>query len=1010
LIHRIARLALLGLAPLAFPDLTAQVPALVRDLNTTPLANGSSYPGGYARLANGTVLFGADSIDANKVRRGHELFRTLGIPGTTSFLKEIRPGFIGSRPRRMVSMGTYAIFTANDSTGRGLYRSDGTAIGTTLIKRIVADPVQPTVFKGKLYFFLPSDLWVSDGTAAGTNRVKSFSFGFSSLRAMTVMGNTLYLSGSSSTTGVELFKSDGTATGTVLVKDIVSGTPGSEIGNLVTHGTKIFFTATTPTQGRELWMSNGSAGGTKIVKDVNPGTGHGILTARPHQIIPVVITPAFKYVYFMAYTTTAGLELWRTDGTTLGTFLVKDVVPGTGEGMPEKMIPFGTSLLFGSRTSKSFALFKTDGTTAGTVMIRSLARMPDSLVDGGTKAYMSVFDPTFGRELFVTDGFATGTKLLKDIRPGIANADPSTLGLAPGGRFLFSAVDAVRGRELWVTDGTAAQTKLLADIVAPPPGSTESSNAWPIVRGDGRTWVAARGGNGLGLWRTDGTTAGTVLVSSIAVGGGDYPHMMPIGSGLFFNAKDATGTELWFSDGTSAGTRRVADIRVGSLSSYPRDGVVLDGRRVLFSADNGTHGRELWVSDGTALGTKMVKDIRASGSASPQSLTRLGNDVLFTAWDGGSGTTLWKSDGTAGGTVLLARFTRTPTKLQRVGHEVFIHEQRIPSKIWKTDGTAANTKVVFSLPRLFIDVEMVPVDDKLYVLTDRQLWVTDGKAGTVVRDLTTASTRQQFGRNLTAAGSRLFFTASAGTNSWPVLWKSDGTRAGTVPVTMSGGGYVFAGGRSSLRGSRSIVPAGTRKVYFAGTTTSSGPTELWVSDGSTSGTKQVHDIWPGSPSSKLTFLTHTDGRVLFIAGDGVKGRELWGHDVGANAQVSGLGCAGSGKPPGLAANDPVLGGPLTFRVARAPANASGVLGVGFPAVLGGPLFANGCSVPVDYGLPHFLFFFTASASGAWQSTLPVPKDTNLIGLQLASQTGVSAAMTGPFGLDLSNTLYLMLGK
>ena len=97
-------------------------------------------------------------------------------------------------------------------------------------------------------------------------------------------------------------------------------------------------------------------------------------------------------------------------------------------------------------------------------------------------------------------------------------------------------------------------------------------------------------------------------------------------------------------------------------------------------------------------------------------------------------------------------------------------------------------------------------------------------------------------------------------------------------------------------------------------------------------------------------------------------------------------------------------------VRPAPAGAQGVLGIGSPAPLGGPLLANGCSTPVDFSAPHALVFFRASASGTWQGTTVVPNDTNLIGLSLASQAAVVSASTGPPRLDLSNSLYLTLGR
>ena len=90
------------------------------------------------------------------------------------------------------------------------------------------------------------------------------------------------------------------------------------------------------------------------------------------------------------------------------------------------------------------------------------------------RVLFSAFTEDEGRELWVTDGTAGGTRLLKDINPGVLGSDPRDL--TPfgddGELVLFSASDGINGRELWVTDGTAGGTQLLEDIY---PGAASSS-------------------------------------------------------------------------------------------------------------------------------------------------------------------------------------------------------------------------------------------------------------------------------------------------------------------------------------------------------------------------------------------------------------------------------------------------------------------------------------------------------------------------------------------------------
>ncbi len=143
---------------------------------------------------------------------------------------------------------------------------------------------------------------------------------------LTNVGGTLFFRAYTYESGYELWKSDGTSSGTVLVKDIntnssVAGTTDSSFPtNLTALNNKLFFSAYNPSSGYELWSSDGTTNGTVLVKDIYTGTSG----TTPNSAYPNQFKAFGGKLYFNA-SSTGGAELWQTDGTTLGTTLVKDI-------------------------------------------------------------------------------------------------------------------------------------------------------------------------------------------------------------------------------------------------------------------------------------------------------------------------------------------------------------------------------------------------------------------------------------------------------------------------------------------------------------------------------------------------------------------------------------------------------------------------------------------------------------------------------------------------------------
>jgi ELWxxDGT repeat protein len=229
-------------------------------------------------------------------------------------------------------------FTADDGiNGRELWKSDGTAAGTTLVKDIlpgngsaidILDGGFLTAVNDTLFFTADNgitgqELWKSNGAAADTTLVKDIFPNSSSSTPLnlTAVSSTLFFVADDGTTGWELWKSNGA--GTTLVKDILPGVISSEPTNFTAVNNILFFTADDGTSGRELWKSDG-AGGATLVKDIRPGNSSST---------PVNLTAVNNFLFFTANDGTTGREVWKSDGTAPSTVLVKDILPGSGSSI-----------------------------------------------------------------------------------------------------------------------------------------------------------------------------------------------------------------------------------------------------------------------------------------------------------------------------------------------------------------------------------------------------------------------------------------------------------------------------------------------------------------------------------------------------------------------------------------------------------------------------------------------------------------------------------------------------
>jgi ELWxxDGT repeat protein len=424
------------------------------------------------------------------------------------------------------------------------------------------------------------------------------------------------------------------------IRDIHPGPASSEPQTLLRAGEVVVFTATDDAHGEELWRSDGTREGTFLLADLVPGPDGGSL---------VGLATVGEVVYFSARPDATRGQLWKTDGSIEGTLLVKEWIEPTA---PVLLVGSGSTLFFRMATAAAGAeLWKSDGTAAGTTLVRDISPGAASSNPTGLRAFtggivFAAVTPASGAELWKSDGTAAGTVLVRELASGSASSSPITRAVL-GGLAFFTANVPGTGVETWVTDGTAAGTRLLADL---NPGAASSQPADFAVSQGSVYFSATEPLTGRELYRSDGTTAGTVRVIDLVPGpASSFPSApVEVGALTMFAAQSAAGgRELHRTDGSAAGTVRVKDINPGPGGSDAFPLGVLSGV-VYLSAFDEEHGYELWRSDGTETGTEPVADLNPGPSGSePYLALAIGDRLTFVATDGTSGWEPWAVD--AGG-------------------------------------------------------------------------------------------------------------------------------------------------------------------------------------------------------------------------------------------------------------------------------------------------------------------------------------------------------------------------
>lgn len=393
----------------------------------------------------------------------------------------------------------------------------------------------------------------------------------------------------------------------------VTGNNNDMLLNMTKMGSKIYFSASTPATGAELWVSDGTSAGTMMVKDLQPGSAGSI-----PGFFGQLTTPGTN-VAFMASTGSPSeslFEMWKTNGTAAGTVKVSSVYPR--EFCPIGMFPSARVCFNGTSVSGSFVSdsepWISDGTAGGTIRLNDLNKTgsssPRYFTQVGSLVYFTATGSTVGTELYRTDGTGKGTVLVRDLISGSGSSSPANL-FPLGNKLLFSVTNGQVPREFWVTSGTSSGTVKLPVING---AVLDASNPSGLYAQGSRVYFIGKRGDHTALWCTDGlkielvTDPGTALCSRL----GNYT----LSGKKYYLDKDGSGKYFLWSCETSAGAGVKVPI-TGFTDGFTQvlfGGGVLNNRLYFRtrSASNVVLNSQLWVTDGTTAGTKLIKPANAT--------------------------------------------------------------------------------------------------------------------------------------------------------------------------------------------------------------------------------------------------------------------------------------------------------------------------------------------------------------------------------------------------------------
>lgn len=360
-------------------------------------------------------------FSANDGNNGYEIWQSDGTANETKLLKDLNDDPRSSLPNHFFNFNNNVYFVGypdKDIPNSFLIKKDGenfineVDFGMNEVQTNLANEIEQIVPSGNTIFFKFKTgkiaLLKTDGSQAGTSKLKEFW----QIGNLVDVDGVLFFAAESSDhqNEIELYKSDGTAEGTVLVKNIGASFSSSPSNLTALNGT-LYFTAHSDNNGRELWKSDGTEQGTVMIKDIAPANSSAFLNQYFKDKNSLVALN--NEIYFSANDGVNGFELWKTDGNTEGTVMVKDINNGEKSSNPKEFTLIDNTLYFQAQDASHGAeLWKSDGTEEGTKMMSDVLEGPTGsnpifITSIGNDLYFKAFSKNAARQVFKLENFKT---------------------------------------------------------------------------------------------------------------------------------------------------------------------------------------------------------------------------------------------------------------------------------------------------------------------------------------------------------------------------------------------------------------------------------------------------------------------------------------------------------------------------------------------------------------------------------------------------------------------------